>query len=63
MVAFVLTLQSWEAIAVSFQSSLLNGGPVSMLIVGLGSTALAVSAGRNGFLCMLWADVRHLPAG
>ena len=51
MVAFGLTLQSsWEAIAISFQSSLLNGGSISlvwgMLIVGLGSTALATSLGE-----------------
>jgi choline transport protein len=51
MVAFGLTLQaSWEAIAVSFQASLLNGGPISlvwgMLIVGIGSTALAASLGE-----------------
>ncbi|KAF2092459.1 amino acid transporter [Rhizodiscina lignyota] len=51
IVAFGLTLQSsWEAIAISFQSSLLNGGPISlvygMLIVTLGSTALAASLGE-----------------
>ncbi|KAF2179045.1 amino acid transporter [Zopfia rhizophila CBS 207.26] len=51
MVSFGLTLQaSWEAIAISFQSSFLNGGPVSLvygiLIAGLGSLSLAASLGE-----------------
>jgi choline transport protein len=59
MVAFGLTLQSsWEAIAISFQASLFNGGPISlvwgMLIVGLGSSALAASLGEMAsmFVCV-----------
>lgn len=48
MVAFGLTLQaSWEGIAVTFQSSLLNGGPASMvygaILGGTGSMAIALS--------------------
>lgn len=48
MVSFGLTLQaSWEGFAISFQTALLNGGPVSMvygvIIAGFGSVALAAS--------------------
>jgi amino acid transporter len=48
MVAFGLTMQaSWESMAISFQSGLLNGGPVSLvygiILAGLGSSALALS--------------------
>jgi amino acid permease len=51
MVAFGLTLQaSWEGVAVTFQASLLNGGPVSMvygmILSGLGSSAMALSLGE-----------------
>lgn len=51
IVAFGLTLQaSWEGAAVTFQASLLNGGPVSMIyglvLAGLGSSALALSLGE-----------------
>lgn len=50
-VSFGLTLQaSWEAVAISFQSSLLNGGPTAMvygiILAGFGSTALAASLGE-----------------
>jgi choline transport protein len=58
MVAFGLTLQSsWEAIAVSFQASLFNGGPSSllygMLLVGVGSLALAASLGEMASVYVL----------
>jgi choline transport protein len=58
MVAFGLTLQSsWEAIAISFQASLLNGGPISlvygMLLVGAGSLALAASLGEMASVYVL----------
>jgi len=48
MVAFGLTLQaSWEIIASTFQTALLNGGPVSlvygMILASIGSLALALS--------------------
>lgn len=48
VLALGLTLQaSWEAIAISFQASLLNGGPISlvygMIVVTIGSAALAAS--------------------
>ncbi|OCL10710.1 amino acid transporter [Glonium stellatum] len=51
MVSFGLTLQaSWEAVAVSFQAALLNGGSTSlvygMLLVWLGCSALAASLGE-----------------
>jgi choline transport protein len=38
---------SWESMAISFQASLLNGGPVvlsyGMILAGLGATAMALS--------------------
>jgi choline transport protein len=48
VVAFGLTLQfSWEAMAISFQASLLNGGPVSlsygMILASLGVYAIVLS--------------------
>lgn len=51
LVAFGLTLQgSWESIAISFQSSMLNGGPVTLsygiIITALGSSAIALSLGE-----------------
>lgn len=51
MVSFGLTLQaSWEAIAITFQAALLNGGPVSlvygMILSAVGSAALAASLGE-----------------
>jgi choline transport protein len=57
MVAFGLTLQaSWEAVAVTFQASLLNGGPVSMvygmLLATTGSTAMALSMGEMASMCV-----------
>ena len=63
MVAFGLTLQSsWEAIAISFQASLFNGGPISlvwgMLIVGLGSSALAASLGEMASMFVVCVSSR-----
>jgi hypothetical protein len=51
MVAFGLTLEaSWEIVAVTFQTALLNGGSVSlvygMILVSIGSLALALSLGE-----------------
>ena len=51
MVAFGLNLQSsWQGIAISFQASLLNGGPVSLtygiIITAIGSSAIALSLGE-----------------
>jgi choline transport protein len=51
MVAFGLCLQgSWESIAISFQGSLLNEGPVSLvygiMLTAMGSSAIALSLGE-----------------
>lgn len=48
IVNFGFTLQAaWEASAASFQFSLLNGGPASLvygsIVAGIGSTAIAIS--------------------
>jgi choline transport protein len=48
MIAFGLTMQaSWESMAISFQASLLNGGPVAlsygMIMSGVGATTMALS--------------------
>ena len=50
-VAFAFNLQaSWESAAITLQTSLLNGGPTSMvyglMLSGVGSTALAASFGE-----------------
>jgi hypothetical protein len=63
MVAFGLTLQaSWEGVAVTFQASLLNGGPAAMvygMILGsLGSVAIALSLGEMASMYrdILWSE-------
>jgi amino acid transporter len=43
----VLTQASWETVSITFQFSLLNGGPASMvyggILAGFGATAVAMS--------------------
>lgn len=51
IISFGLTLQaSWEAVALSFQSTLLNGGPSTLLygsiLSAFGSTAMAATLGE-----------------
>jgi choline transport protein len=51
IISFGLTLQaSWEAVAISFQSALLNGGPSTlvygMLLSTFGSSAMAATLGE-----------------
>lgn len=51
IISFGLTLQaSWEAVAISFQSALFNGGPSTlvygMLLSSFGSSAMAATLGE-----------------
>ena len=63
MVNFGFTLQaSWEAIAISFQLSLPNGGPASLvygsILTGIGASAIAISLAEMASMYVATPQVR-----
>jgi hypothetical protein len=57
----VLVQASWETLATTFQFSLLNGGPSSMvyggILAGFGGTAIALSLGEMASMCVFLPTV------
>ena len=52
----VITQCAWETISITFQFSLLNGGPASMvyggILAGFGATAVAMSLAEMASMCV-----------